>query len=79
MLSSPFHSIAYEPFQRKPGGIFRCSIRQTDTFCLCQAKRPVRHDLVSSPQDGATVTGEREYRAVMQVWQLAGEDAQTGQ
>ena len=27
--------------------------------CLCRAIRPVRHDLVSSPQDGTTVTGER--------------------
>ena len=27
--------------------------------CLCRAIRPVRHDLVSSLQDGTTVTGER--------------------
>ena len=64
--------------KESPAGGLRCSIRQTDTICLCGAGRPVRHDPVASPQDGTPTKQESDkHQAVKQGWHPVGEDAQT--
>ena len=45
------------PIQENPAQLNK--EESSNYSCLCRAIRSMRHDLVSSPQDGTTVTGER--------------------